>query len=403
MAVIGGALAAPTMDQELYLRLAGTLMDGRGLEFGSEIGLLKNMNTGDDELASSWASDPRYVFGLARTGAPTATIEPGYPVLLAAFFLAFGKVSGAVFLLNLLAQIAGTWSMLLLGERAGGRRMGLMAALAFALYPYFVFYTTAAMTEAIHIAMVPIIALLTVRALEDGKGGLAAGATSGLLFLVRSTVLVLLPVQLMLLLSRRLFRQAILLLAGFATLAAPWVIRNAVEMGEPVLFPTKGSLNLWMRNNPEVLAIEGIRVPDAILRTVSHRDLLDYPDSDSFPTEAGRSRELGRRAMAFMLSNPRLVAWLTVQRFASFLSPFPESGAGSLRALLPGIFIYIPIVVLAVIGFLRWRRSSGAQVAGAFFLAYLLAHAFAHGGLRYRLPADPLLIYLASGALRRKA
>jgi hypothetical protein len=104
-----------------------------------------------------------------------------------------------------------------------------------------------------------------------------------------------------------------------------------------------------------------------------------------------------------MLANPRLIAWLSVQRMLSFMSPFTVSDAGGLKAILTGLFIYVPILLLALWGFVRWRREPGAQVAFSFFLAYLLAHTLAHGGLRYRLPVDPMLIYLAATALRRKA
>jgi 4-amino-4-deoxy-L-arabinose transferase-like glycosyltransferase len=403
MILLGGQLALPTMDQELYIRLAGSLLAGRGLSFGSDVGMMKTVNTGEDEVASSWATDPEYVFGLARTDSPTATIEPGYPVLLALFFAVFGTASGSVFLLNLLAQIAGAWAVFLLGERYGGRRTGLMAALFFAVHPYFVFYTASAMTESLHIALVPWVALATARALDERKGGFAAGAAAGLLFLVRSTVLVLLPVQIALLLFRRMFRQALLLLAGFAVLASPWVVRNAVEMGQPLLLPTKGSLNLWMRNNPEALAMEGIDIPQSVLQTVQRRDLLEYPDPGSFRTETERSGELSRRATAFLLANPRLVLWLSFQRLASFMSPLPQSGTGGLKALLTGFLVYVPLLALAVAGFARWRRETGAVVAAAFFLAYLLAHAMAHGGMRYRLPVETMLIFLAASAFRRRA
>lgn len=401
MFALGGELAQPTMDQELYLRLAGTLLSGHGLSFGPEIGRLKAVNGGEGEVASSWASNPDYVFGLARTGTQTATVEPGYPAALALFFMLLGRTSGAVFLLNTLAQTAGAWAMFLLGERAGGRRTGLLAALGFAFYPYFIFYTATAMTEALHVAMIPVLALLTLRTLEDRRGGFAAGAAAGLLFLIRSTVLVLIPVQLFLFLRRRMLRQSLMLVAGFAVLTAPWVIRNAVEMGMPILLPTKGSVNLWMRNNPEALRMEGIEVPQAILSGVRHRELLEYPDESVYVGELARSAELSRRARAFMIANPGLVAWLSGQRLLSFLSPFPESGAGGLPTELVGLLVYLPISLLALAAALRRTAGTGTTVACAFFVAYLLVHTLAHGGLRYRLPVDTMLIYLAATAAGR--
>jgi len=217
---------------------------------------------------------------------------------------------------------------------------------------------------------------------------------------VRSTALFLVPVEAAFLLAGRRFRQALLLMAGFALLAAPWVGRNWVEMGRPLLLPTKGALNMWMRNNPAALETEGIRVPPEIMRSVRGRELLLYPSGPGFETELERSGELGRRASAFMVRNPGLMGWLTLERALSFMSPMPESERGP-RAAVHGFLIYLPILILAIPGVILGRRSRAVLISAAFFLLYLGMHAAAHGGMRYRLPVDSLLICLAASTAAR--
>lgn len=182
---------------------------------------------------------------------------------------------------------------------------------------------------------------------------------------------------------------------------SPWVGRNLLELGHPVLMPTKGSINMWMRNHPEVLAEEGIIVPDGI--RVNRPDLLVYPSFEEFPGEVQRSRELGRSAMEFMAANPRLLVWLTLQRAAHFMSPGGSTlGGGAFSA---GLVLLIPLLVLGAGGLIRTFRSPETRFLAGVFLVYFLMHALIHGGARYRLPAD--MVFLAGAAVflfdRRKS
>jgi hypothetical protein len=307
-----------------------------------------------------------------------------------------GRVSGAVFLPGLLAQILGAWAAMGLATRLSDSRKGLVAGLLFAIYPYYVFYTANAMTEAIHTAMIPVILLSTVLAMDGRVRSAGAGLATGLLFLVRSTALFILPVQMLFVLKARGWRGASAVLLGFSLCAAPWMARNWIELGSPALLPTKGPLNLWMRNNPEVLEAEGINVPGDI--RINSPGLLEYPDPDLFTTELERSGELGRRARDFMLENPRLIAWLSVERLASFLSPLPSTPSGN--AWVPGALFYIPAACLAGVAFKRFFRRREVRLLLTVFLLYTAMHALGHGGLRYRLPVDSILL-VASALVAR--
>ncbi|HQE57230.1 MAG TPA: glycosyltransferase family 39 protein [Candidatus Fermentibacter daniensis] len=388
---LGGYLPEPPRDQEIYLRLAGSFLDGEGLSFSVDEHLYKVSNSRSDDPMAAWTADPDLVFGLGRAGAPSALVEPGYPMLLAAVMSVAGRVSGAVFLVNLIAQLLGAWAMTLLAARLWGGRRGMPAGLLFALYPYNVFYTANAMTEAVHIAMIPVILLATVRAMDGRSRSSLPGLATGLLFLVRSTALFILPVQALFLWKARGWRAAAAVVAGFILCAAPWVARNRIELGSPILLPTKGSLNLWMRNNPEALALEGISVPDWV--PVNSAELLEYPDDSRFVTEVERSSELGRRSLAFMIDNPALMCWLTVERLASFLSAVPSTPSG--MAWIPGALFYVPAACLAGVAFYRSRKSRESALLLSVFLLYCAMHAMSHGGLRYRLPVDSILMAAA--------
>ncbi|MBN1433167.1 hypothetical protein JW921_00290, partial [Candidatus Fermentibacterales bacterium] len=194
-----------------------------------------------------------------------------------------------------------------------------------------------------------------------------------------------------------------MLLAGLLVAVSPWMIRNWIEMGEPLLFPTKGALNLWMRNHPEVLEMEGLGTAGESVSTLRRADLLEYPDFEDAPGEIERSRQIQGRALGFIAANPVYFARLSLDRFLAFMSPAGTT-AGGFASRAIGYALYVPILLIAVWQVVRNARDPAVVLLAVVFLAYAALHALAHGGVRYRLPVDGCLIMLAATLLatRRK-
>ena len=393
----------PARDQQIYLHLAHRISTGQGLSFGRDLAYLKHRMRGESLLGEAWQGDPDYVFGITPAGEPTATVEPGYPLLLALAFTVTGYVSGSVFLVNTVAFLLGALALHLLVRRHWGDRAALAASVVWSVYPYYVYYSAYAMSEAVHVAMLPICFLLADLAAGSERRGypwsLAAGMGGGILFLIRSTTLPLVAVLAAWTALRsgrgRRIPGTALLVAGFAVAVSPWVARNWVRLGEPVLLPTKGSLNLWMRNNPEMLGLEGFDIPRNIAESIERPELLEYPVLTDHQGELERSAALQRRAMTFIGANPLLFLYLGSRRLLAFLSPLGSSGGG-LIGLLSGLLIYLPLLIGAAWQAARGWRDPLVVLLASSFILYLLIHTLAHGGIRYRLPVDGCLIALCS-------
>ena len=382
-----GELPQPGRDQALYIYTAGRIASGEGLSFSSVLATAKRYRNTADSYQQIWTENPEYAFGLAPVETPTAVMEPGYSVLLAVFFRLFGGVTGAVFALNMIFSLLGAFAVRKLAGDAWGPLSGMTASLLWALYPPYVYYSAYAMTETAHFSLL-MISLMLLFSCGRGKGtGFLAGLATGVFFLIRATALFLLPLEMAYLAWRKKWRQLAFILAGFTVAVSPWVIRNAVELGSPVLMPTKGSLNLWMRNHPGVLAMEGIHVPEDI--PVNSPELLVYPSTDSIPGELERSSALASSAREFMMKNPRLLIWLAWQRACDFLSPGGDTLGD--RARSAGLMFY-GIMLFGAVGIWRNRRSPETVFLFSVFVFYLLLHTAAHGGVRYRLPVDSVFL-----------
>ena len=398
---LGGYFPEPPRDQGIYLRMAGRITSGDGFSFSEDLGWLKNLRTGETSLGTTWSGDPEYIFGMVPVETPTAILEPGYPIILALMFLIAGPATGAVFLLNCFFVLIGAWALWRMVEENWGKKQAFFATLIWSLYPYYVYYSAYAMTDSIHISMLPLIMWLTMRSVKTMKSGFPAGFASGFLFLIRSTAVFLLPLQMFYLFLKKKWKTSFFLLAGFTVCCVPWVVRNQIKLGSPVFLPTKGSLNLWMRNNPEIIAMEGIILPGWIEDGINRRDLLEYPSMEGLSTELERSSILSERANQFIFANPVLFLYLSVVRFSLFISPV----GGTLKNpifILVGFLIYLPLLLFGVIEIIRRRRDSRILFLGSFFLVYLLLHSLAHGGVRYRLPVETVLIIASVLFISRK-
>ncbi|MCP4648374.1 MAG: hypothetical protein GY852_11705, partial [bacterium] len=232
---LGGELPSPVRDQALYIHTAGQIAQGNGFSFSEDLGLLKNLRNADDSPHYHWTENADYMFGLAPVNTPTAVMEPGYPVLLALFFSLFGSVSGSVFALNLLFALGGAFAIRKLVMDVWGAESGLMAAILWALYPPYVYYSAYAMTETAHFSLLIISSMLLLSSGRGNGKGFLAGLATGVFFLIRATALFLVPLQLLYLAWRKQWKALLFLGAGFLVAVSPWMIRNWVELDEPVL------------------------------------------------------------------------------------------------------------------------------------------------------------------------
>lgn len=195
-------------------------------------------------------SDPWQVLA-AHTYRPSASHPPLYSILLSGLYVLGGH--GAL-IQRSLGLVLGTMTLVLvglLGHRVGGERLGLIAALLYAVYPVMIAVDADLMSEVLY---GPLIAgmLLAAFALHDRpttKRALILGAIIGLAALTRTEALLFLPF-LLLPVARRAQPAARgraapgrAALAGIGLLAclvviAPWLIRNEVAFGRFVLIST---------------------------------------------------------------------------------------------------------------------------------------------------------------------
>lgn len=189
-----------------------------------------------NDLAAGRGFDEPYRLRFERLDLPSAGHPPLYPLILSGISALGGTSVMAHRALGLPLGAVTIVLVGLLGRRAGGERVGLVAAGLCASYPLMVATDGALMSETLYGALIAALLLAAWAVLErPGRGvALLAGALLGLAALTRSEALLLLPVLLWPVAWRgggerrdRLVRVA-LVTAGCVAVIAPWTIRNAV-------------------------------------------------------------------------------------------------------------------------------------------------------------------------------
>ncbi len=183
--------------------------------------------------------------------------SPGAPLLYAASFYATGGArEGTARIVEALLGVAAILVVFLLGERLGGRWVGLMAAFAVAVYPPFIHSTGELMSEPPAILTLPasVLAFLWAGEQERLRAWLLPGLLFGLTAMFRPEYL-LVAAAFVVLAAIRVGRArgwkpglagACLLVAALLLPIVPWTIRNADVLGRLVPISTGGGKALYV-------------------------------------------------------------------------------------------------------------------------------------------------------------
>ncbi len=297
----------------------------------------------------------------------------------------------------------------LLGRRVGGARVGLIAAGLAAVYPQLVMVDGTVITEALYAPLVAAILLLTYRLL-DHPGlwsaaflGLAIGAAT----LTRSEAIflvVLLALPAAVIAGRRIGRVvplALVAVAATAIVLVPWVVRNEITLGHPILFTSNsghtaaatvcdatfdaGSPYLGFARHQCALVGPCVNIRDELDQASCQRDQAWRYMRD----HAGR--------VPIVVAVRILRVW-ELYRYQDDLG-YGELWSRSVPVAKAGLVMYGLMVLIAIAGLIALRRArTPLWPLLVPFLLVTISAALTFGFSRYRLAAEiPLVVLAATG------
>jgi hypothetical protein len=308
----------------------------------------------------------------------------------------------------------------------------ITAAAWVAVYPYFIYYGAALMTESFYITGILWVldCGLRIAHSQDREGAIAKwrwvelGATIGVTVLLRQLFLLFVPFLLTWLawvrarLAARseggMWKHEVwkVVVGGAVSgivvmvMIAPFTILNYRQFGRFVLLNTNAGYAFFWANHP----IHGDRFVALFTEDMpSYQELI--PNELRGLDEAALEKALMQRGMRFIIEDPWRYVKLSISRIPDHFIfwPLPESSLVSNITRVGSLGVALPLMLLGgglwivreYRGSRSWLRVS--EQAGALLLLFIGAYAGVHllswAGIRYRLPTDAVGLVFAAGGL----
>lgn len=354
-------------------------------------------------------------------GEPILHRAPLYPLFLAGIYALFGAPNPfAVLVSQALLDAASGLLIWQLGIRFGGR-IGVIAALLFAIYPLSAYYTLRLQPESLFTLVLLTVIITLIRAMASGKSGLflLVGILGAAAALVKPAMVGLIPFVAFLLLVRAGKQMAITipqvccLLGAFTLGLLPWTLRNYEATGHFIPVATGGGYSLWVGNNliskgRDNDELEGttlaalLQQQNALLapfrKEDSRQDLSSAPRKErdrpvNISYEEDRAFTLA--ALHGIQAHPRETLGLWVRKFFRFWFSIYV-----LKNRWAQIYIYAAqslLLLFAAYGVLRAQQTRCNIFPLVAVIVYvILVHTLIIATLRYSIPLVPVLLLFAT-------
>ena len=374
---------------------------------------------GYDELATNLAEGRGY--RVYPDTALTTMREPGYPILLAGLFLAFGKEFVAVKLTNVLLALAAAWLMTRIAGRVSTSQVLIVGApLLFLFHPGTLIAESRGGVEILFTFCLMLFLLTVYRAIENNRWSdyAISGVVLGFTVLVKSTPM-LFPVFLLAYLvlfqkpssiSSRCLHIGVMVVAMFLVLS-PWIIRNYLLTGK--FIPTASVLGVSAHAGQYVnthLTADGswaLVDRDGARQRRKVAEELGYPFK---PVENAYYQDFYSTNDEVRFSNYLLKGVIAEYRrspmtFVKCVSAniFNLWFRGKTRnSTILNTVVQLPYLILAIIGAILTLRNKQAKVIApmVLLLVYIVSvHVVILAQARYSVPLTPFLSILAGISL----
>lgn len=323
--------------------------------------------------------------------------SPLYPYLLAALYILFGRSVLGIGIFQALMSSLIIFSYFYIGRRVFGNKIGLVAALAVALYPYSIFHDIRVFDTVLFEFFLGLLIVSILRLVEKPtwKNGVVSGvlmglaANSRLFFFTFSTFFFLF----LLLQFRGEFKKSVkLFLIVFLSqilVLAPWIVRN-YSIHHTFLLSIDGGWNFFLGNNR--LTMEQMQNRREMDETVKELR-KELPKNLMRLKEAEIDQLFYKKGLEFIKNHPAeffKLLWIkTLGLWGFYLNP---SGNNFWKNLIYSLS-YGSILFLSIPGILLSFKEREKYYFFYFLFFYFTISYIPFITLsRYRKPLDPYLI-----------
>ena len=343
------------------------------------------------------------------TTGPTALVPPLYPYLIALTYKLFGlnsiRAAIAILSFNSFCSALTCVPLYFLMQRALNRRVARLAALAWAIYPFSIYFSADRVWDYALTGLLFTCCLWAAQVLplRSKLAWFGFGVLYGITALSNPSVVSLLPCLLVIALYRlwcedrtrtlSLLAKGLLASLAFFAVCTPWNLRNEHALHSKFFLRDGFWLEFYAGNNGD---------------TSESNSKWAHPASN--PAEMQRYQQLGeinyiaeKRVLAidFAKRHPLFLVEATGRRILRFWTGFWSFSPAYLHAEpldIPNVPFCIFLCGCMLVGLRRWWKEDRAA-AMPFLIALLvfpLPYYLTHSSMDYRQPIEPIMIVLVT-------
>lgn len=359
-------------------------------------------------------------YSVPNSTRPTAFRPPFYPLCLAGALLVV-RASVAVAVVNLIASLLTVWFTVSVGSTLGLGRLRFLASALVAIDPLLLRYSAQPMTESVCTCLAAFWLWTVI--VDDSKGpnltwvqGALSGVAFGLLVLCRPAFWPLAGICGIAWMfqwrrnrntttgteKKRVYANVLTALLGTTIIVAPWVVRNLLVFGFPILTTTHGGYTLFLGNN-SVYYEQVVRQPwgtvwqEASLNEwtgdMSARALKELgPEATELQMDAWSSHQ----ARSYILKEPNHFLQSAVHRVRSLWNTTPQGESTNLNSFVMNVLRWYYSLVLTAglcgAAVVMWRDDFAKWLPlYALIITVQCVHLLYWTNTRMRAPLTPAI------------
>ena len=349
-----------------------------------------------DDIARNLLNGNGYVINEGES--PNLWRAPVYSFFLAGIFFFFGSTNFYAILFQILVDSTTCLVIFFIGKSVYNKRIGLISAIVFILYPFFSYYTVHLLSESLFSLLLSFVILYLISKRKIGHcwDFIVIGLLAGIAILCKPS-LQYFPFFILFGLfisfkKKRAFLNFIAFAIGLSVVILPWIIRNYNVTGD-FLLGTGGGYNLWLGNhiptdgkdhdelNEEKLQL----LKDSITRVTQGK-------GDQFTIE--NDKKFFDEALRGVRDNPYQTILLIVKKaFRFWFYIYHPDHKKYILFLVP---IQGLILSLSLVGvYFSIKEKIGIFYLLAIIIYFNLIHAAVISTFRYSIPVMPYVILFA--------
>ena len=353
-----------------------------------------------ETLAQSIAAGNGYV--ISRFGHLVLAFGDGnlYSFLAGALYAVFGHTP--VLLAMVQAVLAAFMAPVIfaVGERPFGAWTAALGAVLAALHPGLLAYSLKLHPLGLDVLLLALLVLWTTRGRWTRGSGFLTGVTLGLNLMTRPTFFLagLAALSVRWFARRASSRQMIAVIALGLAVGAPWVTRNWLFLGRPLLISTSFE-DVWKGNNPMSSGSSWLAAGQDVFGAAP----IDLRNRIWHADELQANDVFAQETLSFIEQRPEQFASLFARKFVYFWwlpQPagllYPPSWLATYQVYASVVYAFAAVGIVGILrgGSAEERNLLSTLAAVGFSLAVIHALAYVEG--RHRWGLEPLLLLLTA-------